>query len=317
MWEQAVNRSFLPPLLGFLCASAFIGSASAATLEVGPDQTFKQPSEAVAKANEGDTIRIAPGEYFDCAVLRQNNLVFEGVGSADKVVLTDKTCQGKAILVTSGQNITVRNMTLTRARVPDSNGAGIRAEGANLTVEGVRFINNQDGILAATEPRSTIVIRDSEFLKNGVCNPGCAHGIYVNNIDRLVVEHSHFADTHQGHHIKSRANRSEIIGNTIEDGPDGTASYLVDIPNGGDLVLRGNTMEKGPKAENHSAAVVIGEEGVSNRTNQITVQNNNFRLDGDYQTIFVRNLTATEAQLTGNKLSGGKIKALEGDGDVH
>jgi Right handed beta helix region len=316
MWEQAVNRSFLPPLLGFLCASAFIGSASAATLEVGADQTFKQPSEAVAKANEGDTIRIAPGEYFDCAVLRQNNLVFEGVGFADKVVLTDKTCQGKAILVTSGQNITVRNMTLTRARVPDSNGAGIRAEGANLKVEGVRFIN-KDGILAATEPRSTIVIRDSEFLKNGVCNPGCAHGIYVNNIDRLVVEHSHFADTHQGHHIKSRANRTEIIGNTIEDGPDGTASYLVDIPNGGDLVLRGNTMEKGPKAENHSAAVVIGEEGVSNRTNEITVQNNNFRLDGDYQTIFVRNLTATEAQLTGNKLSGGKIKALEGDGEVH
>jgi hypothetical protein len=299
--------------VGFLATSG----AHAATLQVGPDQNYKQPSDAVAKAHDGDTISIEPGEYFDCAVLRQNNLTIEGNGPADKVVMTDKTCQGKAILVTNGHDITVRNLTLTRARVPDANGAGIRAEGANLTVDNVDFVNDQDGILTAAPPHSTLIVRKSSFIRNGVCERSCAHGIYAGAIDRVVVENSHFLGTKQGHHIKSRAKRTEVIGNTIEDGPDGTASYLVEIPNGGDLVLRGNTLEKGPKAENHTAAVVIGSEGVTNRTNEITVENNNFRLDADYQTIFVRNLTATEAQLTGNKFSGGKIKALEGDGDVH
>ena len=43
-----------------------------------------------------------------------------------KVVITDKACQGKALFVTVGEGITVRNLTLTRARVPDGNGAGIR-----------------------------------------------------------------------------------------------------------------------------------------------------------------------------------------------
>ena len=58
---------------------------------------------------------------------------------------------GKALLITNGNNITIRNLTLQRARVPDQNGAGIRAQGNNLTIDHVRFLNNQDGILAADE----------------------------------------------------------------------------------------------------------------------------------------------------------------------
>ena len=289
---------------------------AAATLQVGADQQYKQPSDAVAHASDGDTIRIAPGEYFDCAVIKQNNLTLEGSGPADKVVMTDKTCQGKAILVTDGANVTVRNMTLTRARVPDGNGAGIRMQGPNLTVDNVLFINNQDGILSAVPPSATLTVRNSAFIRNGTCEQGCAHGIYVGPIDRLVVQNSRFQETRKAHHIKSRAKRTEISGTTIEDGPNGTASYLVELPNGGDLILRNSTLEKGPNAENHSAAVVIGSEGVTNRTNEILIQDNSFRLDGDYQTVFVRNLTATEAQLSGNKLSGGKVKPLQGDGDV-
>ena len=38
-----------------------------------------------------------------------------------------------------------------------------------------------------------------------------------------------------GHHIKSRALKTMVMGNTIEDGPDGTASYEVDAPNGGNV----------------------------------------------------------------------------------
>jgi pectate lyase len=290
------------------------GPAGARTLLVGETREFKAPSEAVRVAKDGDRIVIDPGEYFDCAVVAVSNITIEGASPDGTAVLTDKTCQGKAILVTTGRDITLRNLTLQRARVPHMNGAGIRAEGANLTIERVKFINNQNGILAAPSPQSTITIRDSEFLRNGYCSP-CAHGIYVNALTLLRVENSKFADTRQAHHIKSRASRTEIVGVETRDGDSGTASYHIDIPNGGSLVVRNTTMQKGPKAENRSTAIMIGAEGVSQPTREIVIENNTMINTGDYDTFMVVNLTATEAMLKGNNLTG-KIKPLKGDGEV-
>lgn len=288
----------------------------AKTLLVGNGQEFKLPSAAITAAHSGDTVHIAAGQYFDCATVPQDGLTIEGDGAGS--VMTDKPCGGKALLVITGKNVTVRNLTLQRARVPDGNGAGIRAEGGNLTVDGVHFVNNQDGILAGDNPGATMRVVGSEFVHNGSCqnSGGCAHAIYVGGLVLLRIERTRFYDTREGHDIKSKAARTEIIDSTIEDGPDGTSSYLVDIPAGGSLVIEGSTLEKGPNAGNHSAAIVIGEEGVNQPTDQIIVRNNVFTNDMQQPTTFVRNLTATEAQLSGNKLVG-KVRPLEGDGSTH
>ncbi len=286
--------------------------AAARTLEVGPGKPYAQPSQAAAAAQDGDRILIADGEYFDCATLPQNNLTIEGASEAGAVI-TDKACGGKASLVIQGANVTVRTLTLTRVRVPDGNGAGIRAEGKGLTVDHVRFVNNQEGILAGDIPGGTIVVRGSEFTRNGSCEHNCAHGIYVGNIALLQVEGSTFRDTREAHDIKSRAARTEVVGNDIADGPDGTASYEVDIPNGGSVVVTGNQIEKGPKAGNHTAIVMIGEEGITQATREITVEGNTVRNDGNYPTVLVFNGTATEAQVKGNHLAG-QVTALHGDG---
>jgi Right handed beta helix region len=309
-------RICLAALVGLaVCAAGRIASpASAAVLMVGPDQEYKLPSQAAHAASDGDTVKIEPsadkGGYFDCAVWYANDLTIEGVGK--DVTITDKSCQGKALFVTVGKNITIRNLTFQRARVADHNGAGIRVEGANLRVENSRFLNNENGILAANAPQSTITILNSEFVGNGECTRYCAHGIYVNNLALLDIEHSVFSDTHVGHDIKSRAARTQLIGNTIVDGPNGSASYLVDIPNGGSLVMRDNTLEKGPHATNHSTAVTIGEEGVTHPTPEITVVDNKFTNDTGFPTIFVRNITATPVKLAGNTLVG-KITPVDGD----
>lgn len=301
-------------VLAVLAACTSVPQASARVLQVGPSRDMKMPSEAAAKVSDGDTVQIDPGEYFDCATWRANRITIEGMG--DGVVITDKACSGKGLFITQGADITIRNLTLTRARVPDANGAGIRAEGANLTIDHVRFINNQDGILAADSPSSTIRIVNSDFERNGTCEKQCAHGIYINNVGLLHVENSRFYNQHEGHHIKSRAQRTELIGNTIEDGPEGTSSYLVDVPNGGALVIANNTMQKGPKATNHGTAIVIGEEGVTQRTRQIDVHGNKFSNDMPYETVFLRNVTAEEAQLVGNTFKGNKTTPLVGDGSV-
>jgi len=282
------------------------------TLEVGPSKTYKNPSAAAAVAKNGDHIQIEPGQYFDCAVWNADNLVIEGSGPG--VVITDKTCMGKGLFVIEGNNTTVRNLTLTRARVPDMNGAGIRLDKGSLTVDRVKFVDNQNGILGGV-PGTTVTIRNSDFDRNGTCAGACAHGIYIGDVDLLRVENSRFSNTRQAHSIKSRAVRTEVVGSTIVDGPEGTSSYLIEAPNGGALIVRDNTLEKGPKSENHKAAIAIGAEGVTRPTPEITVTNNNFRNDGDYETALVWNLTATRATLKGNKLAGSVIP-LSGDGSV-
>ncbi|WP_146101603.1 right-handed parallel beta-helix repeat-containing protein [Rhodopila globiformis] len=288
----------------------------AATLEVGPGKTYAMPSAAIAAAQDGDHIVIAAGNYFDCAFVKANNLTIEGAGP-DATVITDKVCGGKALLVIDGNNTTVRNLTLTRARVPDFNGAGIRAEGGNLTIDNVNFVNNQDGILAASMPGKTIIVRNSQFLRNGACEPGhgCAHGLYVGQLALLRVEHSKFFETKHAHHIKSRAARTEVIGCDLADGPNGNSSYAVEIPNGGAVVLRDNHIEKGPKSENHTAALMIGTEGITQPTPEILVEHNTFEVDGNYNSYLVDNMTATPAELKGNILKG-NAKALHGDGEV-
>ena len=279
-------------------------SGWAKTFEVGPEKQYKTLNDGLDAAADGDRIVIDQGEHFDCAIIKLNDIVIEGAGKDGSTILTDKACAGKALLITSGDNITIRNLTLTRARVPDKNGAGIRAEGKSLIVERVKFINNQNGILSGSRPDGTIIIRDSDFVRNGICDPSCAHGVYIGNSKLLRIENSRFSDTRQGHHIKSRAARTEIIGCTIADGPNGTASYLIEIPNGGSVLIRDNTMEKGPKAENRSTAISIGAEGVTQATKEIMIVNNKFTNAGRYNTYFVTNLTATEAVLKGNKLTG-------------
>lgn len=314
-WCQMPQGSrLLPAMLVIGVGSVWICSqVTAKTVEVGPTRHFKVPSAAIAAAAPGDTVEIDPSEYFDCAVVTASRLTIEGSGPG--VVLTGKTCQGKAIFITVGSDITIRNITFTHARVPDQNGAGIRMEGKNLTIEKSRFIDNEDGILAGRPRESILWIMDCEFVRNGKCNGDCAHGVYAGHIALLHIEHSRFFETKVGHHVKSRAIRTELISNEITDGENGTSSYLVDIPNGGSLIMRDNVLEKGPNSSNQATAISIGAEGVTQPTAEITIENNKFTNDQPRDTTFVRNLTATEASLIGNTLKG-RVTALVGDGRV-
>jgi len=293
-----------------LLALVFAAQAQARVLEVGPGKPYPTPSAAAALAENGDTVRIAPGLYRDCAIWRAHDLTIEGTGrDPGEVEIADFPCSGVALFITVGNRITVRNLTLARATVPNENGAGIRARGADLTVEHVWFLDNQDGILGEPNAQSTVTIRDSLFRGNGFCGQACAHGIYINLVKLLRVERCRYIGQRMGHHIKSRAARTEILDSDIDDGPDGTASYLIDIPYGGDVLIRGNRMRKGPKSENASAAIMLGAEGVKNATTEQRIADNQFENAAPGPTAFVENRTGVGVTMFGNVLSG-KVEAL-------
>jgi hypothetical protein len=281
---------------------AAVRQTSDAVLTVGPGKTYARPSDAARDARPGDTIRIFPGTYVDCTKWNADGLVIEGAGQ--DVILTGNVCDDKGIFITAGNDITIRNITFTRAHAAGHNGAGIRAEGANLTIEGSRFIGNENGILTAPNPASAIKIKNSIFRGNGNCISACAHGIYAGHIALLRVENCKFEEQHEGHHIKSRAERTEIVNNSIQDGPNGSASYLVDLPNGGSALISGNIFEKGPHSGNRQTAISIGAEKETNPAGDIVVENNSYANDTGVAMTFVRNYMARPVTLLKNRLPG-------------
>jgi hypothetical protein len=296
-------------LLLALLASA---PAAAETLRVGPGERFALPSQAAAAARDGDTVLIAAGRYADCAVWRAARLT---VAAEGPVEISGPVCDGKALFVAAGPGLVLEDIAFRGAASPDDNGAGVRAEGGDLTVRRARFEDNQAGILTRAEmPGATLLVEDSVFLRNGAPSRfghACGgHALYAGHLALVAIRRSRFQATRVCHHVKSRAARTEVTGSLIEDGPEGGASYLVDLPNGGDLLLADSTLAKGPRSGNPRAAVVIGAEGVRLPTRSLRVEANRFVNRAWLPTIFVENRSGTPAELVGNTVDGFALPLL-------
>ncbi|TVR83912.1 MAG: tandem-95 repeat protein, partial [Rhodospirillales bacterium] len=210
------------------------------------DRVFTSVSEALATANDGDTITILPGVWREATTITANDITIEGEGAH----LKDATTGGKATLVIQGNNTTIRGLEVSGMSVSDGNGAAIRQEGKNLTLDGVYFHDGQQGILA-NNGTGTILIENSTFERLG--HGGRAHGIYVNKIAELIIRDSQFLSSKgQGHEIKSRAAKTTIE-NSVVASLDGNDSRLIDIPNGGEIVIRNNVLQMGPNTANNDA----------------------------------------------------------------
>jgi hypothetical protein len=287
-------------------------AAAERVLRVGPGEAFAVPSQAAAVARAGDRVLIAPGSYRDCATWRAAGLHIVADGGA--VEISGPVCGDKALFVVAAPGITIEGLTFRGAVATPGNGAGIRAEGGDLTVRRSRFEGNQNGILTAGHmPAATLAIEDSVFIGNGFLREDCAHGLYAGDLALVAIRRSRFEATRACHHVKSRARRTEIIDTLIADAEPGQASYLVDLPNGGDLLLRGGELRKGPRSGNPRAAVVVGAEGVTQPTASLLVEGTRFVNLMPRPTTFLRNLSTTPAELRGNVFEG-LVLALEGPG---
>lgn len=238
-------------------------SATGPVLQVGPGQKYTKPSAAATAARAGDVVRIAAGDYRgDVATWKANNLTICGTGGRARLFADGKSAGGKAIWVITGSDITIDSMEFHKAKVKDKNGAGIRAEhkSGDLRIINSGFFDNENGILTAKGP-ITLTIERSEFARNSAANTsGQTHNIYVGAIDRVSASGSFFHESRYGHNFKSRAKVSVLENNYLMDGSAGMSSYLADFPNGGEVVLRGNLLQKGPKAPNR-VAIAYGAEG--------------------------------------------------------
>lgn len=209
---------------------------------------------------------------------------------------------GKAIL-TVNADLSIDRLEFSGAVVPDGNGAGIRYQAGDLVIANSWFHDNENGLLGAASVGGTISIDRSEFNDNGN-GTGFTHNIYVGTIERLSVTNSYFHDVDTGHEIKSRALTNVISFNRIADGPDESASYSINLPNGGVNSIIGNVIEKGLIAQNWTF-VAQGEEGSIHDPTSLLIQDNVFINNMASGTPnVVRSFAAAAPEITGNTFYG-------------
>jgi len=290
------------------CVFFTAGIASAETLSVGPGQKFAKPSEAFRAAKDGDTIEIAAGTYAgDVAIIRANRLTIRGMGSQRvKLPAAGKNVGGKAIWVTAGRDITIENIEFSGARVPDRNGAGIRAEGANLTLRNCRFYDCENGILGGS---GEMLIEHCEFEHCGPVAQPATHSLYIGErCTKLVFQYNYSTDVIQGHLLKSRAKESWLLYNRLSD-ESGTGSAVADFPNGGRVVMVGNILQKGARAQN-TRVIAYGMEGIKHELNALYVVNNTMVYENHRGGAFFVNVQKVAGDFTPvirNNLCVGKI----------
>lgn len=254
-------------------ATATLAQPAGQLLRVGPTQDIKTLAAAAHIARAQSTIEVDAGEYMgDVAVWSQNGLTIRAVGGRVRLLAEGAAAEGKGIWVVRASNMTVEGFDFEGVKVPDRNGAGIRLERGSLRVTNCRFLHNEMGLLTNNDPTTVLEVENSEFGYN-MRPDGHNHNLYAGRIARLSVRGSYFHHARTGHLLKSRAAINQILHNRLVDGEGGTASYELELPNGGVAHVVGNTIGQSIHTEN-SQLISFGAEGYKWSRNEINLEEN-------------------------------------------
>ena len=228
---------------------------------------FSDVYMAVAALKPGGELFIAEGSYTTPLIISKNDITITGVGH---VIFKRGVAEGKGFILSKGDNLTVNNIECRDIAVRDGNGACIRQEGVNLTLNHVYFHSSQEGVLETAREAGVIKINDSRFERLGF--NGQAHGIYTNKASLYVVQSLFIASKNQGHAIKVRGKvlsieKSVIVSLSSDD------SRLIDMPSGGELFVARSLLGQGPNSVN-GQMIGYGLEAMSNQRNKISLIDN-------------------------------------------
>ena len=279
-------------LIPSLLLTIFAQYSFATVWLVGSTQTYTLPSQVSTLVQDGDTIYIDGGVYAnDATKWPKKNLKFIGLGtSGNRTVLqyTGDIPNGKGIFVfeTPGtcDNAYLENIVFDGAQVSNGNGgngAGIRFQANNLMVNNCKFMNCQNGILEGhgSVTTSNVTILNSEFENNGYqlqndpTYSGYEHHIYISaSADTLLVMNCYFHHPRgQANSLKTRAQRSFILYNLIDEEATGYGSWELNIAQGGLNVIMGNVIIQGAAGANHG---IVGYDAATNALEDFYFINN-------------------------------------------
>jgi hypothetical protein len=292
-------------LLSALALSpALPARAGARVLRVGPSERIRSLAAAASLARDGDRIEVQAGDYVgDVAAWERHGLQLVAVGGRARLLPEGAHARGKGIFVVSGEGVEISGFDFIGARVPDTNGAGIRFERGSLTVRDCLFTRCETGLLSNNDPAARLTLEGCEF-SHGHREGRFSHLLYVGSIASLNVSACYFHHGELGHLLKSRAARNLVRYNRLTDEADGSASYELEFPNGGQALVLGNLIEQGPATDN-PLMISFGAEGYRSPAQQLTLVHNTLvnRRPGD--TALLRVARGTVALALHNNLIAG------------
>lgn len=249
---------------------------------------YTLPSQAIAASQDYDLIEIRGGTYTDCAAVSTNKLWIKGVTSRPH--LRNKVCQSKGILITKGSDITIENLEFSGMEISDAEGgnaAGIRGEGQKLTVRNCFFHDGQNGILGGAAPTTgEVIIQNSHFARLGYS--GYEHDMYINTVASFLLENSLVEEGFNGNLVKTRAKKTTLQCNKILGGYNSAypkAAYAVNLPNGGEVIIRNNLIAQGLYTNNRNL-MDFGSEGLpTDLTHSLSITNNYLISDASAATL--------------------------------
>lgn len=142
----------------------------------------------------------------------------------------------------------------------DTGEAGVRIKdrfaGRSVRIERCEFVRCQNAVAGGTLGQ-TLRIFDCRIVDCGVGEQ--AHALYVQPqwlefFGNLVMQSTGNRQS-RAHLLKSRALNARILGNRFELGYC-PGSYLIDLPNGGEVEIGGNQMHHGPVSDNSRATLI-------------------------------------------------------------
>lgn len=276
----------------------------------GSGASYLTLTEALQFGGDEEVLDIAPGVYADCAVISRDRLTLRA-RVAGSVVFDGKVCQHKAALVLARGNFLVQGIVFRNMHVlPEGNGAGIRLENASLTVRDSRFEDSDTGILTTANPNGRLTIENSQFIRLGHCRPdNCSHSLYAGQIASLTIRNTRFEAGQGGHYIKSRAFRTVLNDNSIDDRAGHQTSYLVDLPWGSAGEISGNSFLQGAAGQSRCCIIAVGAEGAPVPVTRLNVRGNTASKARRAPVVFLANPRGLDVDVSGNALEGWFIQS--------
>ncbi|WP_057833107.1 hypothetical protein [Colwellia sp. TT2012] len=228
---------------------------------------FSDVNAAVSALKGGDELFIAAGTYNTPFTIRKSEITITGVGH---VIFQRGVVAGKGFILSKGNDLTINNIECRDIAVRDGNGACVRHEGVNLTLNHVFFHSSQEGVLETARQAGVIKIINSRFERLG--HNGQAHGVYTNKAELFIYQSLFIATKSEGHAIKARGKKLTIE-NSIIVSLSSDDSRLIDMPNGGELLVVNSLLGQGPNSVN-GQMIGYGLEGMTHQRNTIKLLDN-------------------------------------------
>ncbi len=266
-WRFAFNRHVLLPVLPDHFTRVCPGP------DKPPECDTLRLDQALDNAQSGHLILLSTGIYRQAGTIRVDDMTILAEPGAH---LTETAADGKGALVLQGENLLVEGLECSRVVVSSGNGACLRQDWGSFTLRGVHFHESQMGVLTGHKG-GKVVIEDSFIHDSGRYQPGnYGHNVYTNSGELYFRRSWSLRAANQGHELKSRS-RVTIIENSLLASINSEDSRIVDIPEGGELLIRDSLLGEGPFSSNWDIigyGLEVNSAELPHQTNRILITGN-------------------------------------------